>query len=124
MHFTTFLASVVFALGATAAPVEPAAYDRVALFDGWTTLCGSVETGHGTGSHLIERAHAGLCFPLPDEIRGLNIVELSAGCRVLAYNSPVCDDYPYHGAWMDRTACLFTGGSRYRSYKVECDAKE
>ncbi|KAK4031902.1 hypothetical protein C8A01DRAFT_41655 [Parachaetomium inaequale] len=115
MRFTSaFVLSLSFAL-ASACPAEK--YDRVVLFQSWNTECGD---GHTWGTSIIERKFSNLCFPLPDDTRGLDVSELSDDCRVTAYMGPTCDDYPYEGAYIEKLGCLWAGNTEFRSYKVTC----
>ncbi len=78
MRFTSaFVLSLSFVL-ANACPAEK--YDQVVLFQSWNTECGD-DSGHTWGMSIIERKFSNLCFPLPDNTRGLDVSELSDDCR-------------------------------------------
>ena len=87
MRFTSaFVLSLSFVLASAACPGEK--YDRVALFQSWNTECGD---GHTWGTSLIERKYSNLCFPLPDDTRGLDVSELSDDCRGMCLLSLALD---------------------------------
>lgn len=79
MRFTAaFVSSLSLIAGAASAPTEK--YDRAAQFQSWNTECNS-GSGHTWGMNIVERAWEGLCFPLPDGTRALELNELADGCR-------------------------------------------
>lgn len=80
MRFTAaFVSFIALGLGVTAAPVDDKYERPVATFSAWNTECG-LNSGHTFGMTLIDRAWSGLCFPLPDHVRGLELTELAEGC--------------------------------------------
>ncbi len=104
MRFTA--ASVTLLLcGATAMPTLGARADgtlcftengglgpRVADFTSWITDCGD-KFGHTTGHNLAYQTRNDLCFPLPDDTRGLEVHDVAQGCR--------SESLPQqHGRWM------------------------
>ncbi|KAK5662329.1 hypothetical protein OQA88_8235 [Cercophora sp. LCS_1] len=131
MRLTSALVScLVLALGVASAPVDgtpsaPAceipAEDRfpVATFTSWITECGE-GGGYTKGITMAYRKYNDLCRPLPDDIRGLEISEVDPGCRVMVFRSPVCNDYPYDGAYREKPGCLWAGNQEFRSFKVTC----
>ncbi|KAK4449768.1 hypothetical protein QBC34DRAFT_494222 [Podospora aff. communis PSN243] len=136
MHFS--LSIVVLALElATAAPIDDPSADvqpfpygicafrdrlnaRVADFTSWITDCGD-KTGHTTGMNIAWQGYNGLCRPLPLNTRALEVHSIAKGCRLTAYESPICSDYPYNGAWRDAAGCLWAGNREFHSYTVTCD---
>lgn len=104
MRFTAaFIAAMaVLISGSNAAPIDdkctPAEDELnrfpVVTFTSWITDCGD-KTGHTMGMNLVYRKYAGLCLPLPDDIRGLEVQEVTQGCRskcipILSRSSPRC----------------------------------
>ncbi|KAK5659151.1 hypothetical protein OQA88_1241 [Cercophora sp. LCS_1] len=124
MRVSSLLISAVMLSATSAAPLSDdcSADDRftVARFVSWITDCGE-QRGHTMGMSLVYRRYAGLCFPLNNDIRGLELTEIADGCRITAYRSPVCDDYPWNGVWRNETGCLWAGNSEFHSYKLTCD---
>ena len=53
---------------------------RVAEFTSWITDCGD-KSGHTTGMRIAWRGYNGLCFPLPEDTRALEIRDIVGGCR-------------------------------------------
>ncbi|KAK5660581.1 hypothetical protein OQA88_13139 [Cercophora sp. LCS_1] len=141
-----FLATISLALGlAIAAPVETSEvtdpYDpyegieplpygvcsyrdrlnaRVADFTSWITECGD-NGGHTTGLKIAWQGFNGLCFPLPNDTRSLEVHWIAKGCRVTVFESPICSDYPWPGAYREEAGCLWTGNREYHSYMVSCE---
>ncbi|KAK3989423.1 hypothetical protein QBC44DRAFT_308647 [Cladorrhinum sp. PSN332] len=132
MHFTTLAQTLALALGATAIPAQSAAVKSVRAtqcqlegpadvsFEKWNTEC-NVGSGHTWGTELVWRTWQDLCFPLPDHTYALKLTNITEGCRIAVFASPVCDDYPKTGHYKASIGCLWTGGSQYRSYKLMCD---
>jgi len=92
MRFTaTVIAAMAFSL-ITAAPIDDGPDNEctpfqdeqnrfpAVRFSSWITECGDT-SGHTMGMNLVYRKYAGICLPLPDDIRGLDIEEINTGCR-------------------------------------------
>ncbi|KEZ42110.1 hypothetical protein SAPIO_CDS6351 [Scedosporium apiospermum] len=130
MHFHSAFASVValvlFGANTSAAPVAAevcSAIDNrfpVVTFQSWITDCGD-KGGHTMGMSLVYPSLTDICLPLNSNIRGLDLLEVTEGCRITAYRSPVCDDYPYDGTTRDTVGCLWAGNEEFHSYKLTCD---
>ncbi|KAL2143204.1 hypothetical protein VTI28DRAFT_208 [Corynascus sepedonium] len=124
MHFApTIFSSLALVLCADGAPVGEGDNGMLATFQAWITDCGDTN-GHTTGHHLLPPRYTDICLPLPDDIRGLDVLEITDGCRITAFQSPVCDDYPYEGAYIDHVGCLWAGNREFRSYRLTCEEQE
>lgn len=81
MRLTAVLvSSFALFLGATSAPVDDKFEPPVVTFQSWITDCYD-KGGHTKGMVLRYRKETDLCFPLPDDIRGLDLMEVTEGCR-------------------------------------------
>lgn len=57
---------------------------RVAEFTSWITDCGD-RSGHTTGMRIAWRGYNGLCFPLPEDTRALEVRDILGGCRGMCF---------------------------------------
>lgn len=81
MHFTpTLLPALALALGAASAPCEDKYQPPAAVFQPWITSCGDTG-GHTMGTNQVYPKYKDLCLPLPDNIRALDVSEISEGCK-------------------------------------------
>lgn len=97
MHLNAIILAIPALLSAaTAAPLADdnciPMDDRfpVAEFETWVTMCGE-ETGYTKGSNRVYPSYARdkLCFPLPSDIRALEITELKENCTRSFAPTPV-----------------------------------
>ncbi|CAI4215836.1 unnamed protein product [Parascedosporium putredinis] len=125
----TIVPALVLALFAATGHAAPAtapacsAVDNrfpVVTFQSWVTECGD-KSGHTMGTNLVYPSHVDTCLPLNNEIRALDLQDVAEGCRITAYRSPVCDDYPSEGMTRETVGCLWAGNQEFHSYKLTCN---
>jgi hypothetical protein len=136
MRFSLSLVTLAIGL-ATAAPIddpaspftgaEPFPYgicsfrDRLSAgvvdFISWITDCGD-QSGHTTGLDISWQGYNGLWA---EGCRGDSLfqhyLQKTSGiddCAVTAFECPVCDDYPFNGAYRAEPGCLWTGDREFQ----------
>ncbi|KAL1839235.1 hypothetical protein VTJ49DRAFT_1713 [Mycothermus thermophilus] len=121
MYRTTAFVTLLLSAAVNAVPCAPTEYEYpVVEFQPWTTECGNTAYGHTLGLYRAYREYQDLCFPLPDDVHGLDVLHLADGCELIAFKSPVCNDYPQTGFKKTDTGCLAFRSHEFRSYKVKC----
>ncbi|KAJ2995131.1 hypothetical protein NUW58_g1361 [Xylaria curta] len=118
MQIARLAAFAAFALGIAAAPTEKESLPYAVSFDMWNGDCGATRA-HTWGSRYTSRQNTDLCFPLAEDTHALSVFTIDEGCRVTAYRSPLCDDYPDNGAYAEKEGCLWSN-TIYKSYKLTC----
>ena len=102
MHFHSAFASVValvlFGANTSAAPVAAevcSAIDNrfpVVTFQSWITDCGD-KGGHTMGMSLVYPSLTDICLPLNSNIRGLDLLEVTEGCRSMFLSNDSKDSF-------------------------------
>nr|XP_036581519.1 uncharacterized protein CTRU02_08569 [Colletotrichum truncatum]KAF6789870.1 hypothetical protein CTRU02_08569 [Colletotrichum truncatum] len=119
MQFSSLISSLILALGAVAAPVDQNIDSPYPLqFQAWNWDC-NASGAHTLGTYLGNLTLADICLPLPKDTRALDVQVIRAGCRITAFQEPMCNDYPQEGSYKENLGCLWTARD-YRSYKLTC----